>query len=357
MPANLTPEYMAAEARYKAERDPKKRIEALQEMLSVIPKHKGTDHLRGDLRRKLSQLKEEMSSGGKKGGARRSSPGVVPSQGAGQVVLLGPSNTGKSSLLRALSRAEPEVAPYPYTTRTPLPGMIMYKDAPVQLVDAPPLERAYFETWMYTLVRNADLGLVVLDPGAANVLEALDEIQELLGGGKIKLAPAWWAVGKGEARRVEQEEDLTGQELDDAELLARLEPGNVELPVLVAVNKMDAGDNRSELAALEELFGDSWPLLPVSAETGEGLDRLREAAFLALRVIRVYAKPPGKPASTEQPIILPLGSRVRDMARTIHKELESKLRFARIWSSRHHDGQRIPREAELQDGDIVEINA
>jgi ribosome-interacting GTPase 1 len=357
MPANLTPEYMAAEARFKAERDPRKRIEALQEMLSVIPKHKGTDHLRGDLKRKLSQLKEELSSGARKGGARRVSPGVVPAQGAGQVVLLGPSNTGKSALLRALSRAEPEVAPYPYTTRTPLPGMTMYQDAPIQLVDAPALERAVFEPWMYTLVRNANLGLVVLDPAADSVLGALDEMGELLGAGRVKLTAAWWAVGKGEARQEKQKEDLTGRELDDSELLARLEPGDVELPVLVAVNKIDAGDNRLQLEAFDELFGKSWPLLPVSAETGEGLDRLREAAFRGLKVIRVYAKPPGKPPSTKQPIILPVGSRVRDMARTIHKELESKLRFARIWSSRHHDGQRIPRNAELQDGDIVEINA
>ena len=123
MPANLTPDYMLAEARFKAAREPTERIEALEEMLRVIPKHKGTDHLRGDLRRKLSHLREEARSGGKKGAARRADPGYVPSQGAGQVVLLGPSNTGKSSLVAALTRAEPEVAPYPYTTRKPMPAI------------------------------------------------------------------------------------------------------------------------------------------------------------------------------------------------------------------------------------------
>ena len=357
MPANLTPEYMAAEARFKAERDPRKRVEALQEMLSVIPKHKGTDHLRGDLRRKLSQLKEELQSGARKGGARRSSPGHIPSQGAGQVVVLGPSNTGKSALVRALTRAEPEVAPYPYTTRSPLPGMMMFKDAPVQLIDAPAVEKAVFEPWMHTLVRNADLGLIVLDPAAENVLGALEEIAELLAGGRVTLAPAWWAVGKGEVKKDKIEEDLTGKELDDKTLLARLEPGDAELPALVAVNKVDAGDNRRQFEVLAELFGQNWPLLAISAESGEGLDRLREVVFLGLRVIRVYAKPPGKPPSTEQPIILPAGSRVCDMARTIHKELETKMRFARIWSPRHHEGQRVPRDAELEDGDIIEITA
>jgi ribosome-interacting GTPase 1 len=358
MPANLTPDYMAAEARFKAAREPTERVEALEEMLRVIPKHKGTDHLRGDLRRKLSALREEARSGGKKGAVRRADPGYVPSQGAGQVVLLGPSNTGKSSLVTALTRAEPEVAPYPYTTRKPLPAMMMFEDAPVQLVDCPAMDPAVYQPWMNALARNADFGLVVLDPAAVGVLEAVDVVEALVGRGRARLVPAWWAVGQGEAgARAAAEEDLAGQELDDDELLARLEPGDVELPVVVVVNKIDHGDNREQFRVLAELIGDDWPLWPVSASTGEGLAELRKIAFTGLRVMRVYAKPPGKPPSTKEPIILPLGATVRDMARIIHKDLEAKLRFARIWSDRHFEGQRIPRDAVLQDRDIVEINA
>jgi ribosome-interacting GTPase 1 len=357
MPANLTPEYRAAEARFKAARETKDRIGALEEMLRVIPKHKGTDHLRGDLRKRLSQLREEQRSGSKKKGARKADPGCVPRQGAGQVVLLGPSNAGKSALVAALTRAEPAVAPYPYTTRHPLPGMMMYEDAAIQLVDAPAVERAVYEPWMNTLVRNADLGLAVLAPSSAHVLSFLDEIDELIGGGRVKLAAAWWAMGEGARGRADSEEDVTGRELDDEAILARLEPGDVELPVVVVVNKIDEGDNRQQLDALAELLGETWPLVAVSAETGEGLDRLREVIFRGLRVVRVYAKPPGKPASTKVPIILPVGSTVRDMARSIHKDLEIQLRFARVWREGHFDGQRIPRDAELHDRDILEINA
>jgi uncharacterized protein len=357
MPANLTPDYLAAEARFKAAQDPNERIEALEIMLSVIPKHKGTEHLRGDLRRKLSQLRDEAQTASKKGAVRRADPGYVPPQGAGQVVLLGASNVGKSALLKALTRAEPEVAPYPYTTRKPLPGMMMHEDCPIQLVDAPAVEHTVYEPWMNSLVRNADLGLVVVDPAAANVLGAVDEIQDIVSRGRVKLVPAWWAVGRVAALSAEVGPSLQGQELDDDALLARLEPGDAELPIVVLANKLDLGRNREELSVLEELLGESWPLFGVSAETGEGLDRVRECAFRALRVIRVYAKPPGKPASTKAPIILPVGATVRDMAHVIHKELEEHLRFARIWSARHFDGQRIPREAELQDGDIVELNA
>ena len=357
MPANLTPDYLAAEARFKAAPDPKERIEALEVMLSVISKHKGTEHLRGDLRRKLSQLRDEAQTASKKGAARRADPGYVPSQGAGQVVLLGAANVGKSALLKALTRAEPEVAPYPYTTRKPLPGMMLYEDCPIQLVDAPAVERTVYEPWMNSLVQNASLGLVVLDPAGVDVLSSVDEIQDIMSRGRARFVPAWWAVGRAEPNGPEVGPSLAGQELDDESLLARLEPGDAELPILVLANKIDIGRNREELSVLEELLGQSWPLLGVSAETGEGLDRVREASFRALRVIRVYAKPPGKPASTKAPIILPVGSTVRDMAHIIHKEIEERLRFARIWSARHFDGQRIPREAELQDGDIVELNA
>jgi hypothetical protein len=357
MPANLTPDYLAAEQRFKAAQDPKERIEALEEMLAVIPKHKGTEHLRGDLKRKLSQLREEARTAPKKGGVRRADPGYVPKQGAGQAVLLGASNVGKSALLRALTRAEPEVAPYPYTTRKPLPGMMMYQDAPIQLVDAPAVERAVYEPWMNSLVHNADMAFVVLDPAASDALGAVEEIEDIVSRGHVKFVPAWWAVGRGEAARAAAAVSLQGQELGDEELLARLEPGDVELPIVVLANKLELGTNRSEVGVLDELIGDSWPLLGVSAETGEGLDQVREAGFRALRVIRVYAKPPGKAPSTKEPIILPVGATVCDMARLIHKELESNLRFARIWSDRHFEGQRIPRDAELHDRDIVELNA
>ena len=345
---------MEAEARFKAAGTTQEKIAALEEMLAVIPKHKGTDHLRGDLKRRLSQLREEQRTAPKTG--RRVDPGYVPSQGAGQVVLLGPANGGKSSLLSVLTRVEPEIASYPYTTRKPKPGMMMFEDVPIQLVDTPAMDRNHFDPWMLTLARNADAALVVLDPGAVGVLDALDVLEEFLTRGRVQLRGAWWALDGSDAETPEDTTDLTGQELDDNELLARLDPGDIDLPLLVVVNKIDAGDNREQLAVLDELFEGAWPLLGVSVETGEGLDQLKEATFRALRVIRVYAKPPGKPPSLHEPIILPAGSTVRDMARSIHKEIAAGLQFARIWSERHYDGQRIPRDHLLQDWDIIEIH-
>ena len=353
MPTNVTHEYKAAEATYKAAKELPDRIVALQEMLRVIPKHKGTDHLCGQLKKKLSQLKEEQRTAPKKGGGRRADPGHVPSQGAGQVVLLGPPNGGKSALLAAMSNAEPEVGAWPFTTRKPLPGMAAYEDAPIQLVDAPATEHGGWQPWMSSLLRNADLGLMVLDPGAVGVLDALETAETLVASSKLLLVPAWCTV-----REVDEDEpdDDDETELSDEELLARLEPGRAELPVLIVGTKQDLPGRADDFEVLEEFLGDDWPMVAVSAEAGTGLEALAEAMWRGLKMIRVYSKPPGKPASMFEPILLPLGATVRDMARLIHKDLANRLRFARIWGAGYHDGQKIPREHVLVDRDVVEMH-
>ena len=354
MPTNVTFEYKAAEATYKAARELPERITALQEMLRVIPKHKGTDHLCGQLKKKLSQLKEEQRTAGKKGGGRRADPGHVPSQGAGQVVLLGPPNSGKSALLAAMTNAEPEVAGYPFTTRVPLPGMARFEDAPMQLVDAPATEHGAWQPWMASLLRNADLGLLVLDPGAVGVLDALETAAGLVASSKLRFVPAWCAVREVAQEDEEVDEDV---ELSDEELLDRLEPGRAELPLLIVGNKVDLPGRADDFEVLTEFLGEDWPMLAVSARTGDGLGALATAMWRGLRTIRIYSKPPGKPPSMAEPLLLPVGATVRDLARLIHKDLAERLRFARIWGEGCHDGQKIPREHVLSDRDIVEIHA
>jgi uncharacterized protein len=356
VPANLTPVYRSAEARFKAATGPDERVEALEEMLRVIPRHKGTDHLRGALRRKLSQLRDEQRIAAKKGGGRVD-PGHVPRQGTGQIVLLGPANGGKSALLAALTNAEPVVAEYPYTTQRPQPGMMRCEGVTIQLVDGPAVEPAVYQPWMNTLLRNADIGLVVVDPSMTGVLGVMETLQELVARARLDIVPAWWALGENRDEDAADEDVDGGEELDDESILARLEPGDVELPVLMVASKSDVEGNDGDFEVLEELLGDDWPMLSVSATSGQGLDALRRAVFSSLQVIRVYAKPPGQAPSLGEPIVLPRGSTVADMARAIHREIAADLRYARIWSDRHHDGQRIPQDQQLRDGDVVEIHA
>ena|SRR5215471_6222501 len=160
MPANLTPEYLAAEREYKSAQTHVEKIEALERMLARLPKHKGTEKLQADLKRRLSQARKESQ---KKGGAHTVPFWVVEREGAGQVALIGPPNSGKSKLLCALTHARPEVADYPFTTRLPTPGMMTFENVQIQLVDLPPLAAEFMEPWLPRVIRAAHAAVLVLN--------------------------------------------------------------------------------------------------------------------------------------------------------------------------------------------------
>lgn len=324
MPANLTPEYLAAEARYRAAKTDKERLAALQEMLSTIPKHKGTEKLQAEIKRKIAQLRTAP----KKRGPSRLVLDSIEREGAGQVALAGLPNSGKSSLLARLTNARPEIADYPFSTVKPLPGMMEFEDIQIQLVDLPPLARGYTEGWVYSHIRNADLVMVVLDLAAEDPQRDLQEAMALLEEERIRLA---------------------------SEASQGLEGGMVVKAGLICGTKLDLPGARAGLARLNS-GGWGLPLVAVSARSGEGLEELKRAVFSALRIIRVYTKEPGKKPDLERPYTLPKGSTVLDLAREIHQEFAARLRYALLWGSGKFEGQRVPRDHEIQDGDIVELH-
>jgi small GTP-binding protein len=333
MPANLTPDYLEAERAFKEAATTPEKISALEHMLAVIPKHKGTEKMIGELRRKLARLKSE-SQGAKKGGPARGTPIYhVEKEGAGQVALAGPPNTGKSALLRALTHATPEVADYPFTTRAPIPGMMRFEDVQIQLVDLPPLDAEHGEAWVPQAVRVADAVLLVVDLAAVDLLDEVENTVALLDKAKIAL----------------------GSPSD-------LPYGYVARPVLVVANKLDLPGAHDDFAAFVELLGGRFPALGVSTESGEGLDALRRAVFEMLGIIRVYTKEPGKRADVTAPYVLKAGSTVADLAARVHKEILIQLKHARIWSQSSgqghvvHDGQMVHRDHVLADRDIVELH-
>jgi ribosome-interacting GTPase 1 len=326
MPANLTPDYKAAEARFRAAVTREEKIAALEEMLRVIPKHKGTDKLQGDLRSRLSKLKHEPK---RKGGARGHSH-KIPREGAGQVVLAGPPNSGKSSLVAALTRATPEVAAYPLTTREATPGMMPYEDVAFQLVDLPPLCEEHVEPWVYDLVRGSDLVWLVVS--IEQPLTGHDLVLELLGARAIGLYPVGTA-GPAERR-----------------------PGWLYRPALLVVTGMDRDGAAGDLAALAELVRPQWPTMSVSCVTGSGLEQLGPRTFAALDIMRIYTKEPGKDADRDRPFTLARGATVADLARTIHKDIAEGFKFARVWGPSAFDGQSVKDAHVLEEGDVVEIH-
>jgi hypothetical protein len=327
MPANLTPAYHAAEQRFREARTPDEKIAALEEMLAIMPKHKGTDRLQGDIKARIAKLRKLE---GKKG-ARKSVSYMVHREGAGQVALVGPANAGKSSLVARLTKAHPEVAEYPYTTREPVPGMMPFENVSIQLVDLPPFSEEHFEPWLFDVVRAADLFWLVV--GVEDPLGQMESVRALLRSGRIEMRPA----GEPEP--------------------AALEPGWRSRKTLLVVTHLDRPGARENLAAADELLEGRWPIVAVSSTTGDGLEDLRRRTFDALEVVRVYTKQPGKPPDLHDPFSLPRGATVGDLAERIHKDILAHMKFARIWGKHVFGGQTVQREHVLEEGDVVEIHA
>ncbi|HEY5720545.1 MAG TPA: GTPase [Gammaproteobacteria bacterium] len=341
MPANLSPEYKAAADALRRARDPEQRLEHLREMLRVIPKHKGTDHLQADLKRRIKELDEELA-GPKKGGARSGPALVIRPEGAAQIALLGPPNSGKSALHARLTGSSAKVAPYPFTTQFPEPGMMPVDDIHLQLVDLPPLSSQHPVSWIGSTLQSADACLLVLDIADAGVVELAEDVMAVLAERSVGLTRRWPGSNAAPAAAVQDDEE---------------DPFRLALPTLLLANKADLDpDSAADIGALKELLGTRFPAIPVSAETGEGLGELGKWLFRELAIVRVYTKAPGKPADQTKPFTLSRGQTVADVARLVHRELGDTIRFARLWGSSGFDGQQVGRDHAVADGDVVELH-
>ncbi len=330
MPANLPPQYIKAEDDFRRASTPADRLEALRELFRLLPKHKGTEKLQCDLKTKISRAREELE-GAKAGGSKKAGVSYkVPGEGAGQVVLVGPANSGKSALLAALTNARPEVAPYPFTTRVPQPGMATWEDVRFQLVDLPPVTAEFLEPWMPGLVGSADAALFVVDLGDDDLIDNAEVVQARLADSHVELV----------------------RELpfdSDDETLRHVK-------TVIVANKVDVEGAADRLAILREWYGERFPIVGTSASTRVELDTLTALAYDTLGVVRVYTKVPGKAADRSKPFTVPIGSTVLDLAREIHRDFEQSLKFAKVWGSGAFEGQTVRRDHELRDSDVVELH-
>jgi small GTP-binding protein len=328
MPANLTPAYYKAQERYRAATEPREQLAALKEMLQLIPKHKGTEHMQADLKKRLKETKEALKNRKKqKGGPSYS----VPSHGHPQIVVIGPPNAGKSALVATLSNTDLDVQPYPYTTREPHPAIALYDTARLQLVDMPPIAAEHMEPWIGGIVRGADAVVLVVDLAAPDVLEGYEGVVAQLERHKVQL-------GQLSAER----RDIIGW---------------MGKRTVVAANKSDVEGALETLDVFVELSGEPFVTVPVSTTTGEGLDALRDALWKLLDLVRAIPKPPHEDPDYDDPVLLPRGSTVLDMARVIHRELVDELKEIRVWNcSDHADGQWIGADHEIADLEVFELH-
>ena len=325
MPANLPPQYFEAEKNFRQAKDPMEKIAALEEMLAIMPHHKGTDHLRAELRARIAKLTQLAA---KKSGTRRASL-VIEKEGAAQIAVIGLPNAGKSQLVSSITNASPPVAEYPFTTHSATPGMMEFENIKIQLIDTPPLVPQSIEFWLPPLLRRADALLIMVDLADA----PLEQMEAII----TQLEKMRIVIGDAEAK--EDSEFITWHK-----------------KALIIGNKLDLGNASQNYAALKNKYEGQLPVIAISAKQGTGLEELKLKIYQVLDIIRVYTKAPGKKPDFTDPIVIRRGSTLEDAAAEVHKDFVSKLKYARIWGSGKHDGVMAKRDHILEDGDIIELH-
>jgi len=327
MPANLTPQYYAAEARYKAAKDDREKIKALKSMLGVIPKHKGTEKLQAELKRKIALLRDEIE--GSKGKGAHRFVYHVDKEGAGQIAVVGTPNAGKTMLVNALANSNFESAEYPFTTRTYQPAMMAFEDIQIQLIDLPPISAEHLENWVPSIIFNSDALLIVVDLSSDDLLEQMDSILLVLNHHKMYLF------------------ETEDQDRDERWVLKK---------ALFVGTKFDRPGSDDNLKIFNEFYAKNIYLQAVGKDDVEAIRKLREDLFRLLEVVRIYSKRPGYATDYSNPFVLPASSDLLTFAALVHHDFEANLKYARVWNTDKYEGQRINRDYILQDKDVIELH-
>ncbi|RLE56630.1 MAG: GTP-binding protein [Thermoprotei archaeon] len=388
MVTNLPAEAKAKWIKVMEARTPEEKIKALQEFLSSVPKHKGTEKLISFVRRRIAELKREIELRErvrKAAGAKRVKV-YVGKEGDVQLALLGLANSGKSALLRALTNAKVEVSDVPYTTKLPVPGMFIFENMYFQLVEAPsivPGGESTLTTLAMSIARNADGLILVVDLSSdplrqfeilrselerAHILinkpRAIVEIERRVSGG-IQVVGKLVGCTVDDVRKLLSEYRIhhalvriIGEAtLDDIERAIFEE--YVYKPAIVIGTKLDVADEVT-VREFTKVVGERYPVLTVSSLTGKGLDRglIAKTILTTLNLIRVYTKSPYRDAPDEKPLLIKAGSTVIDVAERIHRKLAENFKYAKIirFEGSRKRVLRVGKDYVLQDRDIVEIH-
>jgi ribosome-interacting GTPase 1 len=389
MPTNLPPEAKDKWAEVEAARHPKEKLQKMQEFLSLVPHHKGTLKLRGQIKKKMAVLRREMEERKAKRTGRGGSKFFIEKEGAAQVVLLGVTNVGKSCLLSVVTNANVEVSAATYTTREPVPAVMNFEDVQFQVVEAPAVMEGSADgrAWglqSLALARNADGLILMVDLSCdavaqlSLVLGELEKARVLVSKprGRVDIDRRYMGAGLRiilvgrlvDCSMREVEVLLRSYRIGDAVVkisgevtLDEVEDAIFESttyrPAVVVANKLDVAGAEANLRRLERFVDGRFPLVAVSCEKRVGLERLGETLFRELGVIRVYTKEPGVREPSQRPFTLRRGATLADLARNIHSDFERDFVFARVWAERLvFSPQKVGLSFALEDGDVVEIH-
>jgi ribosome-interacting GTPase 1 len=389
MPTNLPPDAKDKWAEVEATRNPREKLQRMQEFLSLVPQHKGTMKLRGQVKKKMAVLRKEMEERKQKPAGRGGPKFFIEKEGAAQVVLLGVTNVGKSCLLSAVTNATVAVSAAPYTTREPVPAVMSFEDAQFQVVEAPAVMEGSADgrAWglqSLALARNAD-GLILMVDLSCDAMAQLNLVLGELEKARVLVTKPRGRVDidrqyMGAGLRIILVGKLVDCSMREVEALLRSYrigdavvkiSGEVTLdevedaifesttyrPAVIVANKLDVAGAEVNLRRLERFVGGRFPIVAVSCEKKLGLKRLGAVLFSALSVIRVYTKEPGAREPSQRPFTLRRGATLADLARSIHSDFERDFAFARVWAERLvFSPQKVGLGFALEDGDVVEIH-
>jgi ribosome-interacting GTPase 1 len=358
------------------------------EFLALVPKHHGTDRMISQVKKQMAALREEIERKKKQQKAGSAPVYHVPKAGAAQVAIIGPTNVGRSSLLRAVTNAQVDVTPYPYGTKVPVPGMLPFEDIQFQLVEVPALVEGSSEGraegfMKLAMARNADAIIIVVDvrdDPAGNFLMITGE----LANSRILIAPPEGEV-EIEKRAGTQiqfiwEGELTDCSTEDViELLAGYKirsalvrvRGSVTLenvedaifgnavyrPTLILANKSDLRPDRRAIEKLREAAAPLEVIVASAEHTTNLAPTIGEKLFSLLSITRVYTKEPGKePAKI--PMVFKGDVTVGALARTIHNDFYEHFKFARIWGpAAKFPNEKVGLDRRLTDGTVIQLRA
>ena len=389
MPANLTAEAKAKWNKAQQARTAKEKIPALQEFLSAIPKHKGNERLRAQIKRKIALLRAEVETKHRRGSGRVTER-VIQKAGAAQIAIVGLTKVGRSSLLAAVTAARPVITTYPYATKESVPGMMNFEDLQFQLIELPALVpteegRFTFQEGSVDIVRNCDGLVVMVDLGADPVVQLDFILAELARSqvtptrlesnvsvvktraGGVQLLTAGRLVGctRGQIVSLLNSYGITNAvvrttgdiTLDDVEDVI-FETNLTYKPTIILANKADLPNAAENCRRLLEKVGSNMEVLVTSCLTRVGLSELGRRLFEKLHIARVYTKEPNAPAPSPEPFIVRRGTTVGELSRLIHSALFRQFKYARVWGkSVSYPGERVGIGHTLSDGDTVEIHA
>jgi len=389
MPANLPPEAKHKWAEVSATKNPKEKLRLLKEFLSLVPKHKGTEKLCSQAKKKMAALRREIEEKKSKKAGRGGPKFFIEKEGAAQVAIIGMTNAGKSSLIAATTNAKVEVSASPYFTREPVPGMFDYEDIQFQIVEAPALMEgsADGKAWglqTLAIARNAD-GLILMvslsqDPvrQLSLILDEMEKARIFVSKPKARVEVERKFMGAGlrtiligklvDCNLKDVKELLKSYRIADAvvriygeatidEVEEAIFESTVYKPAVIVANKIDLDKHRTNLKKLEDYIDKQLTVVAVSCRTSQGLDRLGEALFKALNIIRVYTKEPNEREFSKRPFILKKGATIYDLAKNIHSDFSKKFSFAKVWAKRLvFSPQKVGSTFALEDRDTVEIH-